>query len=99
MNRSAAYFSAVFFSFLGVVTSPSVGVGAITGTLGVVAGIVSTQVDGVFQAGQTILGTINAPQLGLFLLGMCCPFANKIVSCVQSLHSNKYNEGIKRVVQ
>ncbi|KAK8388668.1 hypothetical protein O3P69_020568 [Scylla paramamosain] len=53
-------------------------VSVITGMLGVVAGIVSTQVGGVFQAGQTILGTINAPQLGLFLLGMCCPFANKI---------------------
>lgn len=53
-------------------------VSVITGTLGVVAGIVSTQVGGVFQAAQTLLGTIKAPQLGLFLLGMCCPFANKI---------------------
>ncbi|XP_045135914.1 sodium-coupled monocarboxylate transporter 1-like [Portunus trituberculatus] len=66
-------------------------VSAITGTLGVVAGIVSTQVGGVFQAGQTILGTINAPQLGLFLLGMCCPFANKIGGMVGMAASLAFN--------
>lgn len=53
-------------------------VSVITGLAGMVGGIVATQVTGLFQAGQTILGTINAPQLGLFLLGMCCPFTNKI---------------------
>ncbi|MPC19131.1 Sodium-coupled monocarboxylate transporter 1 [Portunus trituberculatus] len=66
-------------------------VSAITGTLGVVAGIVSMQVGGVFQAGQTILGTINAPQLGLFLLGMCCPFANKIGGMVGMATSFAFN--------
>ncbi|KAG0718424.1 Sodium-coupled monocarboxylate transporter 1 [Chionoecetes opilio] len=55
-------------------------VSVITGMIGVVAGIVSTQVGGVFQASQIILGTINAPLLGLFLLGMCCPFANKLIT-------------------
>lgn len=54
--------------------------GIVTGIAGMVSGIICTQVGGLFQACQTILGTINAPQLGLFLLGMMCPFANTTVS-------------------
>ncbi|KAK7084756.1 Sodium-coupled monocarboxylate transporter 1 [Halocaridina rubra] len=56
----------------------NVGVSVITGIAGIVAGIVASQLGGVFQVGQTILGTIHAPLLGLFILGMCCPYANKI---------------------
>ncbi|KAK8375833.1 hypothetical protein O3P69_008523 [Scylla paramamosain] len=51
--------------------------GVVIGVAGMVSGLACTWVGGVFQAAQTILGTINAPLLGLFLLGMCCPFANK----------------------
>ncbi|XP_037792929.1 sodium-coupled monocarboxylate transporter 2-like [Penaeus monodon] len=53
-------------------------VSVITGMAGILAGVVASQMGGLFQVGQTILGTIHAPLLGLFILGMCCPFANKI---------------------
>lgn len=66
-------------------------VSVITGMAGVVAGLISTQVGGVFQACQTILGTINAPQLGLFLLGMMCPFANTIGGLVGLVVSFAFN--------
>ncbi|XP_063864212.1 sodium-coupled monocarboxylate transporter 1-like isoform X2 [Scylla paramamosain] len=55
----------------------NVAVSVVIGVAGMVSGLACTWVGGVFQAAQTILGTINAPLLGLFLLGMCCPFANK----------------------
>ena len=54
--------------------------GLITGVAGIAAGIIAAQSNGVFQVGQLILGTIHAPLLGLFILGMCVPYANKIVS-------------------
>ncbi|ROT64213.1 putative sodium-coupled monocarboxylate transporter 1 isoform X1 [Penaeus vannamei] len=53
-------------------------VSVITGLAGILAGVIASQMGGLFQVGQTILGTIHAPLLGLFILGMCCPFANKI---------------------
>ncbi|XP_068217119.1 sodium-coupled monocarboxylate transporter 1-like [Palaemon carinicauda] len=56
----------------------NVGVSVITGMAGVAASIIASQLGGIFQIGQTILGAIHAPLLGLFILGMCCPFANKI---------------------
>ncbi|XP_037792924.1 sodium-dependent multivitamin transporter-like [Penaeus monodon] len=36
---------------------------------GILAGVVASQMGGLFQVGQTILGTIHAPLLGLFILG------------------------------
>lgn len=56
----------------------NIGVSVVTGMAGVVASIIASQLGGIFQVGQTILGAIHAPLLGLFILGMCCPFANKI---------------------
>ncbi|XP_042240126.1 sodium-coupled monocarboxylate transporter 1-like [Homarus americanus] len=66
-------------------------VSVITGTVGIVAGIIASQLGGIFQMGQTILGTIHAPLLGLFILGMCCPFANKIGGTVGFVTSLTFN--------
>ncbi|XP_076065335.1 sodium-coupled monocarboxylate transporter 1-like [Oratosquilla oratoria] len=66
-------------------------VSVITGGLGIVAGIVASQLGGIFQVGQIILGTIHSPLLGLFILGMCCPFANKVGGTVGFTASLAFN--------
>ncbi|XP_050712278.1 sodium-coupled monocarboxylate transporter 1-like [Eriocheir sinensis] len=63
----------------------------IAGMAGIMAGIISMWVRGVFQAGQLILGTINSPQFGLFMLGMMCPFANAIGGVVGMVVAFAFN--------
>ncbi|CAL4124698.1 unnamed protein product [Meganyctiphanes norvegica] len=57
-------------------------IGVITGCAGIVSGIIAGFAGGIFQFGQIILGCIHAPLLGLFILGMCNPMANKVGSTI-----------------
>lgn len=69
----------------------NVTVSIVTGVAGIIAGLVASNMGGLFQVGQTILGTIHAPLLGLFILGMTCPFANKIGGSVGFTSSLAFN--------
>lgn len=51
------------------------------------------------QAGVTVVGAVGGPLLGLFSLGILCPFANSIVSLFIPVFSSflKKFECFKRV--
>ncbi|KAK3854614.1 hypothetical protein Pcinc_036746 [Petrolisthes cinctipes] len=66
-------------------------VSVVTGLLGILAGIIASQLGGIFQVGQIILGTIHSPLFGVFVLGMCCPFANKVGGIVGFTTSLLFN--------
>lgn len=57
-----------------------------TGLLAIALGLLAGNLGSIFQMTQTVLGAISGPLIGIFISGICIPWANaKVRRCASLL--------------
>lgn len=78
-------------------TSPSGPSAVATGLLAIALGLLAGNLGSIFQMTQTVLGAISGPLIGIFISGICIPWANaKVRRCASALGAAKVPKEIFR---